>query len=300
VFQTLTGLRVAEFDALVGEVLPAYARAEVARLSRPGRQRAIGAGRPFTLEPRDQLLLTVIWLRQYPTQAVLGYLFGISARAVLRIRERVLPLLEQAGRASMRLPRRTPRRSRRTLDALLRDVPALAVVVDTFEQPVQRPRTRAAADPFYSGKQKRHTLKAQVAVDDTSGRVVDVPESVPGPTHDLTLLKQSGLLERLGPDVGALGDLAYLGVAAAHPFGLGATPFRKPRGQPRPPVEAAYNTAFARHRIIVEHIIGRLRRYQCLSQADRHHRRLHTARVRAVAGLVNRALQARFPDGFAR
>ena len=220
---------------------------------------------------------------------------------MLRIRQRVLPLLEQAGRDTMRVPRRTPQRSRRRLDALLRDVPELAVVVDTFEQPVQRPRGgRVAADPYYSGKHKRHTLKSQVAVDDRAGTVVDVPASVPGPTHDLRLLKGSGLLVRLGPTIGVLGDLAYVGLAAAHPAGLGATPFRKPRGQARPPLEAAYNTAFARHRIIVEHIIGRLRRYQCLTQADRHHRRLHTERVRAVAGLVNRALRTRFPCGFDR
>jgi hypothetical protein len=40
----------------------------------------------------------------------------------------------------------------------------------------------------------------------------------------------------------------------------------------------------------VEHSLARLRRYQALSQVDRHHRRDHTARVRAVAGLVNRML----------
>ena len=49
-----------------------------------------------------------------------------------------------------------------------------------------------------------------------------------------------------------------------------ATPRRKPRGQPRPPEDVAYNTAFAQRRIVVEHSIGRLRRYQALSQTDRH------------------------------
>ena len=41
-----------------------------------------------------------------------------------------------------------------------------------------------------------------------------------------------------------------------------AAPRRKPRGQPHPPEDVAYNTAFARRRIVVEHSIGRLRRYQ--------------------------------------
>ncbi len=47
----------------------------------------------------------------------------------------------------------------------------------------------------------------------------------------------------------------------------------------------------AENRIKVEHTIGRMRRYQALSQVDRHRRRGHTARVRAVAGLVNRVLE---------
>ncbi len=68
----------------------------------------------------------------------------------------------------------------------------------------------------------------------------------------------------------------------------GATPRRKPRGQPRPVEDVAYNRAFARRRVGVEHTIGRMRRYESLTQRDRHHRRGITARNRAVAGLVNR------------
>jgi hypothetical protein len=89
--------------------------------------------------------------------------------------------------------------------------------------------------------------------------------------------------------------LAYLGLAQLHPGGLGATPRRKPRNQPRPAEDVAYNTAFAKRRIKVEHTIGRVRRYQAVSQTDRHHRRNHTARVVAIAGLVNRQITSRLP-----
>ena len=68
VFQSVTGLRLTEFDAVVTAVLPRYQAAEVVRLSqptarRPARQRAIGAGDTFALGVRDQVLLTVVWLR---------------------------------------------------------------------------------------------------------------------------------------------------------------------------------------------------------------------------------------------
>lgn len=288
----MTGLRVAEFDDLVEEVLPLYQASEIQRLSRPDRQRAIGGGHPFELDDRDHLLLTVVWLRVYPTHEVLGYLFGVSAITAGRTIKRVLPVLEQAGRDTMRMPDPGKKR-RRSLDDLLRDTPDLAVVIDTFEQRIQRLQDKEAADGYYSGKKKQHTLKSQVAVDEDTGRIVDTSPSVPGPTADIKLLEQSGLLYRLPPGVGGIGDLGYVGIETLHPQGLAASPRRKPRGQPRPPQDVAYNTAFSRRRIIVENTIGRMRRYQSITQTDRNHRQLHGQRVAAIAGLVNRQLVAR-------
>jgi len=299
VFRAMTGLDREEFDALAQDVVPSIAAAVTAEQDRRrGRQRhrSAGGGHPFSLSFREQLLLVVVWLRVYPTSPVLGFLFGISHPTVLRTIARVLPILEQAGRDTMRLPGhgKRGRRSQRALPDLLAAIPELAVIVDTFEQRVQRPRDQEAADRHSSGKKQQHTLKSQVAIDTDSGKVVDVPDSVCGPTSDLRVLQASGLLDRLDPDVGVLGDLAYVGMAALHPTGLGFTPRRKPREHPRPPEDVVDNTAFAAARIGVEHTIGRMRRYQALAQLDRHHRQAHTARVRAVAGLVNRQLDHRF------
>ena len=124
---------------------------------------------------------------------------------------------------------------------------------------------------------------------------MDVSDSVPGPTANIHLLEQSNLLNKLPEGVGGIGDLAYVGIDKLHPHGLAACPRRKPRGKPRPPEDGAYNTAFSRGRMIVENTIGRLRRYQSLTQTDRQHRQHHTARVCAVAGLVNRQLACRMP-----
>ena len=289
VFRAVTGLDVPTFDRVVVDVAPRVAAAEARRLARPDRRRAIGGGPGYALDGRDRVLLTVVWLRVYPTYAVLGYLFGVSEATALRCVQRVLPHLEAAGRDTMRLPD-PGKGGRRTLDALLAETPGLAVIVDTFEQRVQRPQDRTEADGFSSGKKKQHTLKSQVVVDERNGRLADVAASVRGPTADITLLKTSGLLDRLDPEVGAAGDLAYVGIGEAHPTGLGATPRRKPRGKPRPPEDEAFNTAFARRRIVVEHTIRRLRCYQALAQIDRRHRRRHTMRVVAVAGLVNQHL----------
>ncbi|MCA1555013.1 MAG: transposase, partial [Chloroflexi bacterium] len=279
-------------DDLVDELQPAYVKAERKRLRRPTRQRAIGAGRRYELSFVNQLLLTIIWLRVYPTHETLGYLFEISDSTARRAIMALLPLLEQSGRDTMRMPD-PGKHKRRDLDALLKDLPELMVVIDTFEQRVQRPSAPEAADRYYSGKKKQHTLKSQVAVNEQTGEFVDISESVYGPTADIKLLEQSGLMSRLPAGVGGMGDLAYVGIDKLDPHHCGAAPRRKPRGQPRPPEDIAYNTAFACRRIVVEHSLNRMRRYQALTQTDRNHRLVHEERVVAVAGLVNRQLRQR-------
>jgi len=290
IFLTMTGLQVDEFDELVGEVQPLYQAAEVARLSRPDRQRAIGGGDHADLSLRDQVLLTVIWLRQYPTQDVLGYFFGVSQATVSRYIRHILPLLEADGRDRMRLPD-PGRKQRRTLDELLKEMPEIMVVIDSFEQKVQRPKEATERDAWYSGKKKTHTIKSQVAVDEDTGEIVDIPDSVPGPTADIKLLEQSGLLNKLPDGVGGMGDCGYQSIAKLHSKGY--SPRKKLRGKARPPEDIAFNTAFSRRRIIVENTNNRIRRYQSLTQTDRNHRQNHAQRVRAVAGLVNRQIRTR-------
>jgi hypothetical protein len=288
VFQHLSGLAVTVFDELAAQVVPAVEAAHKKKLARPDRKRAIGGGDDFDLSTADQVLLTIVWLRQYPTNEVLGFLFGVSDSTASRARTRCLPVLERAGKDTMRMPDPGAARRKR-LPALLNDTPGLAVVIDSFEQRTQRPKRRQRA--YYSGKKKAHTLKSQVTVDEHSGRIVDVSDSVPGRWADIKLLKRSRLMKRLPDGVGGIGDLGYTGIRDLH--ASGACPRRKPRGKPRPPEDVRYNRAFSRRRIVVEHGIGRLRRFRAVAHVNRHRRPGHAVRVRAIAGLVNRMLDHR-------
>jgi hypothetical protein len=133
-FQAMTGLGLTEFDALVKTILPCYTAAEQQRLNRPDRQRAVGGGADFELEARDQILLTIVWLRQYPTLEALGDLFGVSDTTAGRYIRRILPLLETAGEDTMRLPD-PGRKRRRHLADLLQETPELALIIEAFGQP---------------------------------------------------------------------------------------------------------------------------------------------------------------------
>jgi hypothetical protein len=133
-FQAMTGLCLTEFEALLTRILPHYTAAAQQRLNRPGRQRAIGGGPDFELAERDQILLTIIWLRHYPTLEALGALFWLSDTTAGRYIRRILPLLEKAGQDTMRRPD-PGRKQRRQLADLLQERPELALIIDAFGQP---------------------------------------------------------------------------------------------------------------------------------------------------------------------
>ncbi len=200
--------------------------------------------------------------------------FGVSEPTARRTVGRVLPLLEAAGLDTMRLP--DPGKDRRPgLDALLAETPDLAVLIDTFEQRVQRPQDRRERTPTIAARRSSTPSRCRWRWTSATGA---------------SSTWRRACAARPTTSRCPIGDLAYVGIADTHPAGVGATPRRKPRGRPRPPEDSAYNRAFARRRVQVDHRIRCVRLYEALTQPDRHHRRGHTRRVRAVVGLVNRHL----------
>ena len=293
VFRAATGLTSSEFDDYATPL--AIKLAEQARrvLERSDRQRAIGGGRNQDLDGRDQLLLTVVWLRLYPTYEVLGYLFGISDSSAYRVVKRCLPLLEETGREEIQCSQAHAARKRGyNLEGIFEQIPGLAVIVDAFEQEIERPSKRQEADSYYSGKKKRHTMKSQVTVDAYTGEILDVAPSEPGRSQDKGCFNRSGTAERLPEDTAYMADLGYPGLEKD--LSLAAIPRKKPREKPRPEEDKDYNTMFASKRVIVEHTIGRIRSYQALTNRDRHHRCHHTDRVVAVSGIVNSTKRSRY------
>ena len=71
-FKSLTGITVDTFDKLHSEVAPIWAAAERNRLSRLDRHRAIGGGRAYASDLREQLLMTLMWLHLSLNTEALG------------------------------------------------------------------------------------------------------------------------------------------------------------------------------------------------------------------------------------
>jgi hypothetical protein len=293
----LTGLAPDAFEALFADYQAAAGtRRRQSRMTRRGtpRVRAAGAGRPHALDPRTRLLLALVWLRAYPTYALLGVLFGLDEGNALRNARDVVAVLEGLGDFPFDRPDGDPARRRlSTLAEVMDAFPAVRLVIDTKEQRCRRPAGPFAAQkPYYSAKKKAHTLKTQVAVR-PDGLVESVGASVPGGSkHDKTVLRESGLLGRLAPGDGAMMDKAYHSLRAELPDVPLVTPLPARRGHPLTDQQKAANRFIARYRIVVEHTIAQLNTYTALRQVWRGQRGGHARVVRAVAGLVNRRIAA--------
>lgn len=292
-FPALTGLALEEFDRLFGDVLAADRhRRATTTTTKDGqpRRRAVGAGRHPDHELRDRLLLTLFWLRAYPSYSLLGWLFGLDKANAWRNAQDTLALLDTLPDFPFDRPA-PDRRKVRTADALFAEFPAVRLIVDAKEQPFRRPDGWDNQKAFYSGKRKQHTLKYQVGVT-PEGRVGSVSVSVPGSVHDLTLLRGSGLLGRLGEGGGVMADKAYLGAGEGRPGLRVVLPFKRPPGGELSPSQKGYNRRVSRRRVKVEHVLAQFSRFAALRQRFRGVMGRHSRAVRVVALLVDRRMEA--------
>ena len=72
-----------EFEFLLAKIERMYPEEERKRLSKRPRQRGIGAGRRFSLNLQDRVLLLLFYYRTYATQDVAAEVFGVGQTASL-------------------------------------------------------------------------------------------------------------------------------------------------------------------------------------------------------------------------
>jgi hypothetical protein len=293
IFPALTGLTRDEFDRLVVDFTTARdrRRATSDRTQRgTPRQRAAGAGAPPAHDPPTRLLMALVWLRIDPTYEVLGWLFGLEKSNAWEAVQGALAVLEALADFPFERPA-AERKQLATKEAVLAAFPQVAVIIDGKEQPFRRPRGWERQKPFSSGQKKRHTVKNQIACR-PDGRIGAVSATASGSTHDLTVLRGDGLLDRLDADEGAMGDKAYTGAQADRPEVPVIVPAKATRGHPLTEEQTAANRVISGCRVVIEHGNAQLNRFQVLKQVFRSVFDRHTRVIRAVAALVDRRIAA--------
>jgi len=291
-FHAFTGLTPDEFDTILNAVQPHYDACQEQRLNHPGRQRQSGAGHPFNLPLAARLLMTLMYWRVYLTQGLLGFLFELDdsnvSREIRRMRRVLLVVLPVPMRDSNLITgQHTPTQTRlASLNALLEQHPEFnELFLDATEQPIFRPQDQLARSQRYSGKQHAHTIKTQVL--STARVITHVLGQMPGRVHDHLLLQGSGVLSRIPTDRVVRLDRAYEGVESLYPELQFEKAIRKPRAHALTILGKVYNQMQSRLRMPVEHMIGRLKRFNILAFQYRGGWTNHEDTVMVIAGLVN-------------
>lgn len=88
-FKKLTGIDLEHYWDLCRDLIPIWQQMENERLNRPGRQRAIGAGRKYNLDMKLQLLMLLIHQHLKLTTEATGKLFNVHKSTVSRNTRRV-------------------------------------------------------------------------------------------------------------------------------------------------------------------------------------------------------------------
>ncbi len=286
------GVTAQEFEELEAKAEPLWQEQEYKRLDRPDRKRAIGGGQRKTLPFREQLLMTLVWLRLSLVLEGLGYLFGVDKSTASRYTNSVLLVLRQVGEATLGWPEPPKRGHGKRLEQVWQEQPDLFAYVDATEQRIRRSSNGKQQKQDYSGKKRQHTRKTQFIVNE-DGIVRDVSQSSPGSKHDRKHFSGSGAAAKIPTETTLGGDAGYQGIQADLPDHSVITPFKKSKLHPLTAEHKLLNQEFAQGRIIVENTICRFKYFRLLADRFRHNVDKYDNAFRSVLAIVNPRLQKR-------
>jgi hypothetical protein len=157
-------------------------------------------------------------------------------------------------------------------------------MLDGVERPTIRSQKNKTQGKHYSGKKKRHTRK-NVIVTDKKKQILFLSPSKHGRVHDKKLADKNMLARGIPASVSILADTGFQGLQKLHPGVL--LPKKKPRGGHLTDEDKAMNRLISSCRIPVEHAIGGMKRFRCVSDIYRNKNGLDDMLVNVAAGLWN-------------
>jgi Helix-turn-helix of DDE superfamily endonuclease len=135
-YEQVKGLKDTDFKRLTGVKRSTFEK--MLEVVTEGRR---GFGRPPTLSRADELLMTLMYWREYRTQFHIGVTYGVSEATVCRTIQKVEKVLIQSKQ--FHLP------GKKVLQAS--DLEIAVVLIDATEQPIERPQKDNASTTVAKG-----------------------------------------------------------------------------------------------------------------------------------------------------
>lgn len=237
------------------------------------------------LSPFASLLATLYWLREYPTTRCMAAELDTNQTIIIEAIEHtmqvLLTTLVPAYFCDSALPHRAY--SEGCLSGVRLVIDSTFLILPHHSDAEERKRCYHMKSPT------RQALKWQLAVT-TDGVPFHISDVVYGSKADVTLLRESGLLDRLTGETRALGDKGYVGEPKV------VTPMKKPRLAELKEEDKKENKTKHSKRVVVENCFHEFKRWTILGGEYRGDIKeakdlQHASRiVHVIAALVKRRL----------
>lgn len=250
------------------------------------RIRKIGGGRRGRLcNPEQRLLFILVYLRHYPTQEIMGIIFGLSQESVCEQVEFLMEVLKTTLGHELMLPKRPS-------DGglwLISHVPGLTYIIDGFDRPRQRPKKPELQTSCYSGKKKRHSIKNTLVIDAKTRIAVGLGKTYPGRHHDKAIIDEDRM--ELPNGSRHLRDTGYQGLEV--PGSIAVQPKKRQKGKDLSDWDKFDNRCISMERVWVEHAIRGIKIFRIAKETIRNHRiGIGDTAVEVATGLYNYRLAA--------
>ncbi len=273
--QRLVGLKYEQLEQLIKQTLTLQTQKQQEVEAQKIRIINKGGGRKAKLSAEEQILLTLIYLRQLTTFQFLGIQFGVSESTANDTFNYWLSLLQELLPSSLLEQVKKNVSDYETVKEILTDY---ELIVDSEEQPRERPGEYKEQKKYYSGKKKNHTFKNQITVLPDGKDIVDVLAGEPGPTSDITLFREGQ--KEFDPNQKFQGDKGYEGEASIK------TPTKKPKKGELTLAQKEKNKEMAADRIFVEHLIRVVKIFRIASERFRLNPWKYEQIIMTICGIV--------------
>jgi len=273
--QRLVGIEHQQLNQLIEKAINLHKQKKALAESNQVRIIKSGGGRPPKLTLESEIILTLIYLRHLTTFQLLGIQFGVSETTANDKFNYWLPILGEILPPSLISQVKKNSSDREIVKEILTEV---ELIVDSYEQPIERPSAYETQKKYSSGKKKTHTRKNQLIVLPNGKDIVDVVAGEPGPKSDLSLFRETH--QEFESNQRFNGDKAYQGEK------LIKTPTKKPKKQELTPEEKSRNKDLAASRIFVEHLIRLVKIFRVAQERFRLNTQKYEQIIMTICGLV--------------
>jgi DDE superfamily endonuclease/Helix-turn-helix of DDE superfamily endonuclease len=277
----LIGLEYEQLQQLIQNAERLYQEKQELLESKKVRIIASGGGRKPKLSIKEEIILTLVYLRHLTTFQLLGIQFGVSESTANDTFNSWLPILRELLPSSLIEQVKKNESDYEILKEVLTDY---ELIIDSYEQVRERPGDNKEQEKYFSGKASKHTFKTQIIILPDARDIVDVIAGEPGPKSDITMFRENR--DNFDPKQNFKGDLGYLGED------LIDTPIKKPRNGELTTNQKKENKEFSSKRVFVEHRIRSVKIFRVVQDRFRLNPKKYEQVILTICGLVRLRIRA--------